>query len=145
MLELLIWARAQGKQIEIYPTNFNVNQVFKKAVSSLQLNASKKDVKIVLLDENNPFFAYADIPTINTVIRNLISNAIKFTNSEGTISLQAELVKKEIKISVIDTGIGMANLTKDQIGYSENIRPLIRSSVSIANIGPALAIIRLSF
>ncbi len=109
LLELLTWAQAQRNQLEIDPTNFNIIQILKKSISSLLLSANKKDVKLVLNNENDSVYVYADIPTINTVIRNLISNAIKFTSLGGTVTLEVGRVDDNIKVSVIDTGVGMTH------------------------------------
>ena len=50
---------------------------------------------------------YADMNMINTVIRNLLTNAIKFTPLEGKIKIQAEQIKDIVKIHITDSGIGM--------------------------------------
>jgi ABC-type amino acid transport substrate-binding protein/CheY-like chemotaxis protein/anti-sigma regulatory factor (Ser/Thr protein kinase) len=109
LLELLTWSRAQRKQLEIVPIDFNVRQALKKVISSLQLSADKKDIKLILQNENNAVYAYADIQMVNTVVRNLISNAIKFTKQGGAVSLKTELISNAIKVSVIDNGVGMTN------------------------------------
>ena len=59
-------------------------------------------------------FIFSDIPSIKTVIRNLVSNAIKFTNKGGVIKLSSHLVNGKVKIEVSDTGIGISddNLSK---------------------------------
>ncbi|RLD59061.1 MAG: hypothetical protein DRJ01_11795, partial [Bacteroidetes bacterium] len=108
LLELLTWSRVQRKQLKIVPINFNINQALKKAILSLQLSADKKDIKLILQNEN-AVYAYADIQMINTVIRNLISNAIKFSKQGDTINLQTEVVNNGIKVSVIDRGVGMTD------------------------------------
>jgi signal transduction histidine kinase len=51
---------------------------------------------------------YADINMLNTILRNLISNALKFTPPQGTITLSARQHIHEVEIAVADTGIGIA-------------------------------------
>ncbi len=138
LLELLTWSQSQRNQLEIDPTNFNINQILKKSISSLQLSANKKDIKLVLQNENDALYVYADIPTINTVIRNLISNAIKFTRNGGTITLKAELVNDDIKVSVIDTGVGM---TKEMISKLFKLGENICSSGTMGERGTGLGLL----
>ncbi|MCW3788896.1 transporter substrate-binding domain-containing protein [Plebeiibacterium sediminum] len=138
LLELLTWAQAQKNQLEIDPTNFNINQIIKKSISSLELSANKKEVELVLHNENDDVYVYADIPTINTVIRNLISNAIKFTSPGGTITLKAEMVNDEIKVSVIDTGVGM---TKEMTSKLFKLGEDISSSGTMGERGTGLGLL----
>jgi signal transduction histidine kinase len=56
---------------------------------------------------------YADYAMISTILRNLISNAIKFSNSGGTITISAQMSSDKLTISISDTGIG---IPKDSIG-----------------------------
>jgi signal transduction histidine kinase len=67
--------------------------------------------KNITLQNNITFdlYAYCDINMINTVLRNLISNAIKFTQPWGSINVTAMDEIDQVKISVQDTGIGISN------------------------------------
>ncbi len=138
LLELLTWAQAQRNKLEIDPTHFNINQIIKKSISSLQLSANKKDVELVLHNENEEVYVYADIPTINTVIRNLISNAIKFTSPGGTINLKAENANNDVKVSVIDTGVGM---TKEMTSKLFKLGEDISSSGTMGERGTGLGLL----
>ncbi len=138
LLELLTWAQAQRNQLEIDPTHFNINQIIKKSISSLELSANKKDVELILLNENKDVYVYADIPTINTVIRNLISNAIKFTSPGGTITLKVEKVNDDVKIYVIDTGVGM---TKEMTSKLFKMGEDISSSGTMGERGTGLGLL----
>ncbi len=108
LIELLTWAQVQQKQLDITPCNFNLTQVLQKAVSSLQLSAEKKNVELLFDAETEAMYVYADKPTIHTVIRNLISNAIKFTPAGGSVKIAIERISNQVKVRVVDTGIGMS-------------------------------------
>ena len=51
---------------------------------------------------------FADIHMLKTILRNLISNAIKFTKHDGRIDIYAEQIKSKITISIIDSGVGLS-------------------------------------
>jgi signal transduction histidine kinase len=85
----------------------NFADICADAVEVLKLTANKKNITI------NYFVAeviivFADIDMLKTVLRNLVSNAIKFTNPGGLIDIYAEKTQSNIIISVSDEGIGIA-------------------------------------
>ena len=61
------------------------------------------------------FNAYADLNMMRSVIRNLLTNAIKFTLPNGTITINAYLVDTKIIISVSDTGVGIPTLNRERL------------------------------
>ena len=63
--------------------------------------------------------AYADENLLNTVIRNLVSNAIKFTNESGQIRINARKIGELIEVEVADNGMGMSNEVRDSL-FSDN-------------------------
>ncbi len=103
---LLNWSRAQLGTIEYKPEKLNLYDVVQEVLSPLWGNAEKKDVSISTdLDEN--LHVNADKNMIALVIRNLVSNAIKFTQHGGNIQLQANLNNSQVEIEVQDSGIGI--------------------------------------
>jgi len=103
--ELLQWSRSQQRQ-EVKP------EIFKLAASIndvLTLNRSNADAKGLNLLANIPDNALvvADQDMFKTVLRNLVSNAIKFTPVGGTIMVSCELQPNFVLVSVFDTGTGM--------------------------------------
>ena len=58
---------------------------------------------------------YSDINALNTILRNLMSNAIKFTREGGSIAIDARRNGKVVKISIQDTGIGMSKEKMDNL------------------------------
>ncbi|MBI5727793.1 MAG: hypothetical protein HY965_08065, partial [Ignavibacteriales bacterium] len=89
MLEnLLDWARSQTNAIEYNPTVFDLNEIITESLANAEGNAMLKSITFQsLLPEK--VFVKADINMIRTVLRNLISNAIKFTPVNGKIELSA--------------------------------------------------------
>lgn len=103
---LLTWARDQKGEIVFNPLK---NDLFKLVQSNIELFTSlaqNKKITIVNSLDAGLIFDF-DHEMINAVIRNLINNAIKFTNENGQINIIAHLIGDEIEITVHDNGIGM--------------------------------------
>jgi PAS domain S-box-containing protein len=110
---LLDWARAQSGKIPFHPRNFGLNIVCKSTLEILTPTAESKNIKIIsaITDDIEVF---ADPDMLKTVLRNLVSNAIKFTHKEGTIIVSAIKTQAGVTVSVSDNGIGIKpnNLVK---------------------------------
>lgn len=103
---LLNWARIQTGRVDYNPGNIDLNRIANETVELFRANAKKKDISIKINYTGEPF-AYADLKMIETVFRNLISNAIKFTEKNGNISINVDEENDCIKVTVSDTGIGI--------------------------------------
>jgi len=117
---LLDWARMQQGRIPFEPQKFLLNSIVSSEIEGLKNNADQKNIKLINHIHEN-LIINADENMISTVLRNLISNAIKFTPKGGQVKVEAKVeveneveVEDEVKdekskvvISVSDTGIGM--------------------------------------
>jgi signal transduction histidine kinase len=104
--ELLLWSRNQLDRIELKPTEIEVHALFRKEADRFKQSAEEKGIVIGTNGEES-IKAKADVDTIQAVLRNLVSNAIKFCRSGSSITLQAERDGSYVKLSVNDTGIGI--------------------------------------
>ena len=105
---LLVWARSQSGNIKIKPGKIDVGTLAAESIDLLKGNAQKKDIE--LSSQIGPgTFAFADKNMIRTVLRNLISNAVKFTPPGGKVKVNALNSTKGdwLEISVSDTGVGI--------------------------------------
>lgn len=103
---LLDWARSQTGRLIFTPTDLEFNQVHSKAISVMAPLARQKNIEInTSFDENLRIFA--DAVMIETVIRNLINNAIKFTPENGSIEISAVQQNGNVQVCVRDNGIGI--------------------------------------
>jgi signal transduction histidine kinase/ligand-binding sensor domain-containing protein len=104
---LLQWARTQTDKIAFEPIVFSLKQLVEQNINLLKENITTKNIKIghKITDSCN---VYADRNMINTVVRNLLTNAIKFTRSGGDIAINTLRKNGHIEISVKDSGIGMS-------------------------------------
>ncbi len=111
---LLTWSRAQRQKINIQKEEFLVGEVVNDCINLLANNASQKQIQ--LLNNIPPeTMVYADKKMITTVVRNLISNAIKFTNLGGEVTVFAETKKNKVIVGIKDTGIGITQEIKTKL------------------------------
>lgn len=111
---LLNWARSQLAGEHIDPELFALNDIVKRNIGLLEKRAAEKDVRI-----KNECAAetmlYADRDMIDLVLRNLISNAIKFCDRGDSITIRSEIQDNITIVQVIDTGIGMDEQTQTKL------------------------------
>ncbi len=103
---LLHWSRTQTDRIKYSPIKFDLHSLVNEIQHMLHGNAEKKQLALLnLVPEAS--YVYADKNMINTVLRNLVSNSIKFTPEDGTISVEAAPEKESIHVTVKDNGVGI--------------------------------------
>ena len=109
---LLEWSRSQTGNIEFKPETFDIASLLKENKELLGTQAQNKRIS-VLEDLNGGVLVKAHRHSLNTVVRNLISNAIKFTPDGGLIKLSLQQTNGHVQVSIADTGVGMG---QDVIG-----------------------------
>ncbi|QKJ62969.1 tetratricopeptide repeat protein [Flavobacterium sp. M31R6] len=103
---LLEWSRMEQGLIPFSPQESNLVKVIKECVEPLQDAANKKAITIeTIINQNLKIFA--DHHILQSVIRNILSNALKFTPKKGKIKIYAQEDLKNTIISIVDSGIGM--------------------------------------
>ncbi len=109
---LLVWTRSQLGVLELRPEKINIMEIVNETLSIYSEGIRAKEIDL----HNNigePVYAYADENTVATVLRNLISNAIKFTPKNGDVSTSTKQVLTEkgefIQVIVKDSGLGIPN------------------------------------
>jgi PAS domain S-box-containing protein len=103
---LLEWSRVQIGRMEYQPANISLLEKARITVNLLSANAAKKNIELEMnIDPHISVFA--DENMLRSILQNIISNAIKFTNSGGKVKVQAEIKGKFVEICVTDTGIGI--------------------------------------
>lgn len=112
---LLEWSRVRRRMIEYRPEYLNLRKVVANALDTYAMVAMKKQIGL-LNALNDALKVYADTRMLETILRNLISNAIKFTPRGGFVKVTA-YTKKDgfILVEVKDTGIGIPENLLDQL------------------------------
>ena len=112
---LLSWGGIQVNRVQPEPAKVSLNQIAKDVCQSLQQNAEIKSISLVC-DFDFDYYLYVDRNMLRTVIQNLVSNAIKFTNQNGHIIINAKFYNNNmISVSVKDDGIGMSEENRDKL------------------------------
>jgi len=106
LVDLLMWARTQSDKMPFNPQNVSFTDVCMDTLKALRPVADLKNIRINSSSADN-IIVFADIDMLKTILRNLISNAIKFTNCNGVISISAQEISGNMTISVSDNGVGM--------------------------------------
>jgi len=124
---LLEWSRIQTGKIPFKPEKIELFSMISNLESLYNQNLKNKGIEFKA--EISPGISvFADVKITETILRNLISNAIKFTKQGGTISITSEVNENFVVIKVTDTGVGMD---------AKNLAKLFRTDVSHSTKGTA--------
>jgi signal transduction histidine kinase len=124
LLNLLDWSLSQTKVIEYKPREIEIRKSIKDKICLLESQANDKSIELQFI-EGDDLMVYADANMLNTIIRNLVSNAIKFTEKGGvTISYTQDL--NDCKVTIKDTGVGISE---------KNLRNLFEPDKSVSTKG----------
>ncbi len=104
---LLEWSLASSNRLEFSPSKINLCEIVNSVMFVLNHTAINKNITILNKIQKN-ISVFADEKMVNTILRNLISNGIKFTPRNGEIVISANILDNQIEISVSDNGIGMS-------------------------------------
>ena len=104
---ILTWVKANSGKIPFEPQKLDFNSLCQDIIESTELIAKKKNIKVSFLPMEQ-IIIFADKNMLETILRNLISNSIKFTEENGQVDILAEKNKTTYTISVSDNGIGMS-------------------------------------
>lgn len=116
---LLEWANSERGKIQFKPEKVILRKVTDENVNLAKHTAQQKGVNIIN-DINRSISVEADMNMLNTILRNLIFNSVKFTSKDGYVRITAEDRKKDVKVYIEDNGMGMTKEEKDRILFSED-------------------------
>jgi PAS domain S-box-containing protein len=104
---MLVWSRAQSDNIEFNPHKFNLQPIIASQIQSLQFLLNKKNIELKQ-NIDNELYVNADVNMINSVTKNLLINAVKFTPRNGKVYIKSKIVSNNfIEILISDTGVGI--------------------------------------
>ena len=111
---LLQWSNSQLKGEMIEKKEFDISELAKKQIDLFETQASEKQI---IIENKIPIntIVFADMNMTDIIIRNLVSNAIKFCNESGKIIVNAKHQENIIEISVQDEGVGISEVNLEKI------------------------------
>ena len=104
---LLQWARSQSDAIRFDPKKLSLTALIKKNLYFFQESYTRKNITLTEKIKND-LYVVADENMLDTVVRNLLTNAIKFTPDGGKITVSCMETDKKVKVEITDTGIGIS-------------------------------------
>jgi signal transduction histidine kinase len=103
---LLNWSRSQLNEIKVNAKGSDLVRHVSENVAMVKNFADNKKIRIVV-NPSGQFWAWFDPDMLGIVVRNIVHNAIKFTNEGGTIVIRMEKIENHIEVRFEDNGIGM--------------------------------------
>ena len=112
---LLKWAKNRLNKQHVYKQQTDINSIIDSTAEMYVPMAAQKGVKIILENLDKELVGLVDIDMLKTIIRNLISNAMKFSFEGGTITLSSRSEGDFVTVSVKDTGKGIKKEDQDKL------------------------------
>ena len=112
--DILDMSKIEANKFELFPVKFNFEKMILRVVNVINFRIEEKhQIFTVQIDKNIPKILIGDDQRLSQIITNLLSNAVKFTPENGSIDLEAQLIKESknnctIQITVKDSGIGIS-------------------------------------
>ncbi len=104
---LLNWARTQTNRIKYNPSKIDLAVIAKEVFQMMSINAENKNIRLKFPENFNKVYAFGDYNMVYTIIRNLTSNALKFTKPGDEVSISTQKKGNRLEVSIMDTGVGM--------------------------------------
>jgi len=124
MLEnLLLWSKNELLKLPVSKEKINLAGLLKNLAKKFESAAKLKNINLVTQMIDEDVYIHADKTMIETAIRNILSNAVKFTETDGSISIILNRSQNNIIIEIVDNGIGIPrNILDILFSYDESIR-----------------------
>ncbi len=111
LVNLLFWAKNESGETFFVREEILINDIIEDVLTLFKPNFESKNLNLVNI-LNDEYLVFADEHMLHTVIRNLISNAVKYTNVKGTVEISTDKIIKDnkgyIKFTVKDNGVGIS-------------------------------------
>ena len=105
---LLKWTKSQTGRLNVVLQDLDLNDIVPGVVDIFEMIAQTKHIKLVYKGSNSPVVVTADNDMLKTVVRNFMSNAIKFSPENASIEISLSTEGDNAKVSVRDHGVGIA-------------------------------------
>jgi signal transduction histidine kinase len=138
--DLLLVAQIEARRVELQLDAVDLAELASRAIEAVRPVAEDKQVKLEVVADHPPAIV-ADVRRITQVVDNLVSNAVKFTNDGGSVTVSVEADGGSVRLVVADTGIGIPAEEQGQV-FSRFFRSSTAARRAIPGTGLGLAISR---
>jgi two-component system, sensor histidine kinase and response regulator len=112
---LLEWAQLQSGSVNLELKNISLTNLITENIEQIKERIKQKSISIINL-VTDPIQVYADEKMINSVLLNLLSNEVKFTHRNGTITICTKQTEDQmVEVSIMDMGVGMPNYLVEKL------------------------------
>lgn len=118
LYNLLNWSKSQMQSLKPSPSLFDIQEVFEEKIKLIDQRLENKGIK--LINHSLKDFAYADRSMMEIVIQNLLTNALKFSKKNDTITVSNHINNGKCIISIADTGVGIPQKHIEQLFETSN-------------------------
>lgn len=136
--EILDFRKIQNKKMQITVSEFNLSVCLQEWLDIFRSVAEKKNIRLSL-EVPSELLITADVHKVERICYNLLSNALKYTNNGGSITLAAKSIDENVEISVSDTGKGIA---KEELKYVFDRFYQVKANHKEGGTGIGLAIVK---
>jgi signal transduction histidine kinase len=131
------WSRYQAGTIEVKPSAIDLSEMAEQHVQLFASYAQNKDIQLSIDTQGQPI-ALADRNMVSAIIRNLLNNAIKFTNKGGEVHVNIQSADSKVELSVTDIGVG---ISEENLKNLFNLNEAVRSKGTADESGTGLGLI----
>ncbi len=136
---LLNWAKSQTNQINFNPKKIALSSIIQEIIEISNSQAAVKNISLNYSQTDDEIEVYADKNMLMIILRNLTSNAIKFTKTGGHINIVGKLEQNLVEITISDNGIGMKEeIIKKLFDFSTNSTSLGTANEKGSGLGLVL-------
>tara|TARA_R110000868_G_scaffold259361_3_gene517182 strand:- start:8499 stop:10601 length:2103 start_codon:yes stop_codon:yes gene_type:complete len=141
MEDLLSWAKEQMSGITFIKENLNIYDLIDSVISRQEYRSQLKEV-LVQNQVDKKLIISADENALKLILRNLLSNSIKFTGSGDTIKFTSTDLKDRVQLCVTDSGVGMSKEIQDKVFASNSISFSVAGTKGEKGTGFGLSLIK---
>lgn len=134
---LIYWSKIQISDLTLIPKNINLKEAFEKQISAVKTYCLPRNISIIG-EIDREIYVYVDETAFNVVIRNILSNAIKFSENSKKIVFFAVSKDTLVEISIIDSGKGMSETQLQSIFKKNPENHSIKTESQIPGFGVKL-------
>ncbi|MEI6631870.1 MAG: ATP-binding protein, partial [bacterium] len=139
--ELLDISRIENNKIKLHYSLVNFSNLIREPLAFFNKMTEEKRITLKYDLPKEEVNIFMDVGKINQVITNLINNAIKFTEEDGSIIVELKILETKVRVGVIDTGIGIAKADLDRV-FDKFMQISSASGLDRKGLGLGLAIAR---